>query len=68
MAFEQSADNFFAFGHENTLYFVFNGPAHRGVWPQFRRIEGRDFLNAKHREIFSVPIATLTGVLFAVSV
>ncbi len=48
MTFEETLDDFIAFGHEDALRGVFGGTAQGAVGREFGRVEGGDGLNAEH--------------------
>ena len=47
-AFEQAADDLFAFGHEDALPFMLQRPAHRAIRREFGQVERGDFLDVEH--------------------
>ena len=61
LAFEQPPDDLDAFGHEDALRLVFHRTLHRGVRPEFGRIERGDFFNSEHFEDFCLPLLNRKG-------
>jgi hypothetical protein len=66
-AFEQAADDPFAFGHEDALPPVCQRPAQRGVGLQFRRAKRVDFFNVRDQTgsklLIKVSITAITAII-----